>query len=162
MAKLKTLEDLYIHELKDMYSAETQLIDALPKVMEKVNSDELKNALDSHLCETKKQRDMVKGIIESHGKDPEGETCDAMKGLVKETEGTMKEDMEEMVMDAAIIGCCQRVEHYEMAGYGTARAFAQALGFSEDVKIISEIYEQEENADSYLTKIAVNTVNPSK
>ena len=160
MSKMKTLQDLYVHELQDLYSAETQLLDALPKVIDKASSKELVDGLKSHLEETKGHQKIVKGLIEAHGEEAGKETCDAMKGLVKETDSTMKEDMSDDLMDAALIACCQRVEHYEMAGYGTCRAYAQALGHKDDVAKISEIFGQEENADETLTKIAVNTVNP--
>lgn len=162
MAQMKTLKELYIHELQDLYNAEGQLEKALPKVIDKASSKELVDALSAHLEETKTHRSTVKALIESHGEKAGGEVCDAMKGLIKETDGTMEEDMTAQLMDAALIACCQRVEHYEMAGYGTCRAYAQALDLNDDVKKISEIFDQENTADSTLTKIAVNTVNPKK
>lgn len=160
MSKLKTLKDLYIHELQDMYSAETQLLDALPKVIDKTTDSKLKKAFESHLKETEGHQEKVGKLIKSHGEEPGKETCDAMKGLIKETDSTMKENMSDDVMDAALIACGQRVEHYEMAGYGTCRAYAQALDLTDDVKTISEIFSQEESADEKLTEIGVNVVNP--
>lgn len=159
---MKTLKELYVHELQDLYNAEGQLEKALPKVMQKVTSEELKEALANHLEETKGQKIMVKALIESHGETAGGETCDAMVGLLKETTKTMAEEMSPVIMDAALIACCQRIEHYEMAGYGTCRAYAQSLGLPDDVQKISEIFDQEHQADATLTKIAVNTVNPKK
>lgn len=160
MSTMKTLEDLYYHELQDMYSAEEQLTKALPDVIAAAKDSKLKTALKEHLEETKGQRDKVGKLLKSHGQTPGEETCKAMQGLVKETEATMKEDMTPELLDAALIACCQRVEHYEMAGYGTCRAYAQALDMKDDVKVISEIFDQEESADGTLTKIAVNVVNP--
>lgn len=157
--KMTSLNDLYIDELRDLYSAETQLLQALPKVIEKVTNNDLRKALQTHLEETKWQQETISEMIKGHDAQPGGEKCEAMAGLVKEADEMMQKPMTAEVMDAAMIACCQRVEHYEIAGYGTVRAYAQALGHKDDYKKLSEIFEQEEAADEKLTDIAVTSVN---
>ncbi len=159
MAELKNLNDLYIDELRDLFSAESQMCDALPKVIDKANNSDLKHALKDHLQETKKQRDTVKAVLNRHDKNAGGEKCKAMEGLINETEHMLSKDMTPEVCDAAIIACAQRIEHYEMAGYGTVRAYAKALNMDDDLNELNTIFEQEEGADSKLNKIALDTVN---
>jgi len=159
MAKMKELKDLYLDELQDLYSAESQLLEALPKVAKKATSKELKTALEAHLEETKTQQEKVAKLLESHDEKPGKETCLAMKGLIAETNKVMGEEMTPEVMDAAIIACAQRVEHYEISGYGTVRSFAESLGLKGDVKVITSIFEQEEAADQKLSSIAEGSVN---
>lgn len=159
MSKMKELKDLYLDELQDLYSAETQLIDALPKVAKKATSSELKKAIEAHLEETKTHQEKVEKLLKSHDEKPGKETCEAMKGLIKETEKMMGEDMTSEVCDAAIIACAQRVEHYEISGYGTVRSYAESLGLSDDVTVITSIFKQEEAADKKLSSIAEGSVN---
>ena len=157
--KLKNLEDLLQHEIKDLYSAETQLIDALPKMAKKVNSAKLKKALEDHLEETKKQKERLDKVAKKMKFDPSGETCKAMKGLIKEGEDMMKMDAEDDVKDAGIIASAQRVEHYEMAGYGTAAHYAERLGLKEVAALLNETLDEEKKADKKLNKIAKKSVN---
>lgn len=159
MAKMRELKDLYIDELQDLYSAEEQLMAALPKVAEKATDSKLKKAVEMHLKETEGHHEKVGKLIEGHGEKPGKETCDAMKGLIKEAEKMMGEPMTPEVMDAALIACAQRVEHYEISGYGTCRAWAESMGLKDDVKVLSEIFDQETAADEKLTKIAESAVN---
>src|SRR5436305_89506 len=123
-----SLRDLYLNELRDLYSAETQLIDALPKMAEAATAPELKQALLSHLDETHLHAQRLEQIFSALGEKPTGETCAAMKGLISEGEDYVKAGGVAAVRDAGLIGAAQRVEHYEMAGYGTARALALRLG----------------------------------
>lgn len=159
MSKMKELKDLYLDELQDLYSAESQLMEALPKVATKASNKTLKSAFEAHLQETKTHQQKVADLLKSHDEKPGKETCDAMKGLIKETEKMMGEEMTPEVMDAALIACAQRVEHYEMSGYGTVRSYAESLGLDKDVKVITSIFDQEAAADKKLSSIAEGTVN---
>jgi len=159
MAKMKELKDLYLEELQDLYSAESQLLKALPKMAKKATSPELKAAFESHLEETKTQQERVAELLKGHDEKPGEETCLAMKGLIAEAEKMMGEDMTPAVMDAALIASAQRVEHYEISGYGTVRSYAESLGLSDDVKVITSIFKQEEAADKKLSSIAEGSVN---
>lgn len=159
MAELKNLKDLYIDELRDLFNAESQMCDALPTVIDKANNSELKQALKDHLQETKNHRDKVKSVLNRHDKNAGGEKCHAMEGLINETEHMLSKDMTPEVCDAAIIACAQRIEHYEMAGYGTVKAYAKALKMDDDLSELSTIFKQEEGADSKLNQIALDTVN---
>ncbi len=159
MAKMRELKDLYIDELQDLYSAETQLIAALPKMAKKATNAKLKKAFEMHLEETKDQQAKVKKLIENHGEKPGKETCLAMEGLIEEAEKMMGEEMTPEVMDAAIIASAQRVEHYEISGYGTCRAWAERMELKDDEKVLAGILDQESAADEKLNKIAESTVN---
>ncbi len=153
-ATMTNLTDLLIHEIRDLYSAETQLIDALPKMAESAQSPDLKEAFESHLAETK---DHVSRLVDAAGKldaEPFGETCDAMKGLIEEGEETIGLNASPDVKDAALIAAAQRVEHYEMAGYGSAACFANCAGHSEVEDLLNETLSEEKEADSKLTHIA--------
>lgn len=152
--KMKSLEDLFHHELKDLYSAEQQLIEALPEMVKQATNTELKNAIENHLEETKAQKTRLEDVCDQLGIDPSGHTCKAMQGLIKEARELMKEDASPEVMDAALIAAAQRVEHYEIAGYGTACAFAESLGHSDIKEILGETLEEEKGADEKLTEIA--------
>lgn len=153
-SKMKSLEDLFEHQLKDLYSAETQLIDALPKMVEKASSSELKEAFKDHLDETKEHKTIVEKVCKELKIDPSGETCKAMKGLISEAKSMMEENATAEVMDAALIAEAQRVEHYEIAGYGTACTYADILGHKSVKEKLGKILDQEEKADKKLTKIA--------
>lgn len=156
---MKSLKDLFIHEIRDLYSAETQLTEALPKMAEKANDENLKNAFKSHLEETRKQKERLEQIGQSLKIDIKGEECQAMKGLIREGQEALEFKGDADVRDAAIIGAAQRVEHYEMAGYGTARNFAQRLGYNDAAKTLEETLNEEKSADKKLNDIAVNQVN---
>jgi ferritin-like metal-binding protein YciE len=151
---INNLEDLYYDQIRDLYSAETQLLEALPDLCEAASNDELRQALGSHLAETREQRERLAKICARHGIAPEGTTCEAMRGLVKEAANHASAVLAGDVRDAAIIASSNRVEHYEIAGYGAAKAFAQVLGFGEDVDLLDTSIEEEGAADKTLTKIA--------
>lgn len=157
--KLNTLEDLFHHQLRDLYSAEKQLIKALPEMAQKASTDELRNAFNEHLEETKKQKERIEKVCEKLDISPEGETCKAMEGLIKEAKEFMGENADADVMDAGLIADAQRVEHYEIAGYGTVCQFAERLGKNEIKQILGETLEEEKSADSKLMNIAKNKVN---
>lgn len=157
--KLNSLKDLLEHELKDLYSAETQLIDALPEMAKAASSSKLKQCFEDHLKETEKQLERLQQIAEMMEIDPSGETCPAMKGLVKESKELIKMQGEDSVKDAGLIAAAQRVEHYEMAGYGAAHTYAQQLDMKDAAKLLKETLEEEKKADTKLNKIALENVN---
>lgn len=159
--KLDSLRDLFIEELRDLYSAETQLVEALPKVVETADASELKSAIEHHLDETRGHVDRLETIFQEIGEDPSGETCEAMKGLIKEAEILLKAKGDPAVRDAGLIGAAQRVEHYEIAGYGTARSLARRLGHQEIAELIEKTLNEESKADEKLTSIAEGKVNIS-
>jgi ferritin-like metal-binding protein YciE len=159
MSKVKTLEDLYMGQLQDLYSAEDQLIRALPKVAEKATDKKLKETILAHLEETKGQRDRIVKILESHGEKGGEDVCKAMQGLIKETDEHLKDEMTPEVTDALIIACAQRVEHYEIAAYGTAATYAQMLDLPEDAEQLGMTLEEEKGADMKLNDIAMAGVN---
>ncbi len=159
MEKFNNLEDLFEHQIKDLYSAETQLINALPKMQENANDDSLKDAIGKHLDETKNQKTRLEEVAEECGIDPSGVTCEAMKGLVKEAQSFIAEDAEASVKDAGIIADAQRVEHYEISAYGTAIQYAKSLKHNTSVDKLEETLNEEKNADSMLNKIAESSVN---
>ena len=148
------LKDLYIDELKDLYSAENQLVKALPKMAKAACSDELRQGFEEHLEQTRGHVERLEEIFRSLGENPKGKKCVGMEGLVKEGSEVMEEDFEDAVMDAALIGAAQRVEHYEIAAYGTASEFAKILGESEHVSLLEETLEEEKETDQKLTKLA--------
>ncbi len=154
-----TLRDLYINELRDLYSAETQLIDALPVMAEAATSPELKLAFTSHLEETRGHAERLERIFAQLGEEPSGETCAAMKGLIKEGSEYAEAGGDDHVRDAGIIGAAQRVEHYEIAAYGTARALAMRLGETDAAEILQQTLDEESAADETLTDIAESEVN---
>jgi ferritin-like metal-binding protein YciE len=157
--KIKTMQDLYIMELQDLHSAETQLIAALPKMMEAATNEELKSAIEEHLEITKTQLERLESIFEELEEEAGGHECAAMKGLVKEGEEVMKEVEEPTVLDAALISAAQRVEHYEMAGYGAAKTYAQLLGYDKHAQLLEESLEEEKEADQILNDLALSDIN---
>jgi ferritin-like metal-binding protein YciE len=159
--KLESVNDLFLAELRDLYNAENQLVEALPKMAEAASSTELKKAFTHHLEETKKHVTRLGEIFKELKEDPKGETCEAMKGLVKEGEEFIHAKGEPEVRDAGLIGAAQRVEHYEMAGYGTARTLAQRLGFQDCAQILETTLKEEKAADEKLTTVAQSKVNPT-
>lgn len=154
--KVENLRDLYVEELQDLYNSENQIIKALPKIIKAVNSTELKDALQEHLEVTKEQSSRLEDIFSKLDEDPEGKKCKGMEGLLKEGEEVIKEDMDPDVRDAAIISAAQRVEHYEIAGYGCVRTYANLLGEEESAGILEEILSEEKEADSKLNSLAEN------
>jgi len=159
--EFNSLEDLFVEQLQDLYDAEKRLTAALPKMEEAAHSSELKQAFRQHLEETKQQISRLEQIFEKIGCTPERETCAAMKGLIEEGEQMINAKGDDAVRDAALIAAAQRVEHYEMAGYGTARNFAQRLGHDACAELLQETLDEEKNADQILTRIAESTVNVS-
>ncbi|HEY0791182.1 MAG TPA: ferritin-like domain-containing protein [Chthoniobacterales bacterium] len=159
--KLDSVRDLLLEELKDLYSAETQLVEALPKMAQAASSPELQSAFKQHLNETQGQVSRLEQVFQQLGQDPGGETCDAMKGLVKEAQHFLTAQGAKEVIDAGLIGAAQRVEHYEMAGYGTARTLAQQVGENQIANLLQQTLEEESQANEKLTAIAEKSVNPS-
>ncbi len=159
MNKLNNLEDLFHHQIKDLYSAEKQLINALPKMKENASSDSLKDAISTHLDETKNHKQRLEEIADDSGIEPGGMTCEAMKGLVSEAQSFISEDAADGVKDAGIIADAQRVEHYEISAYGTAMKFAESLNHSDAVDKLAMTLNEEKNADSMLNQIAEQSVN---
>ena len=157
--KLNTLEDLFHHELKDLYSAENQLLKALPKMAKAATNAELKAGFEEHLEQTKGQVERLEKIGKSLGKALTGHKCKAMEGLVEEGAELISEDAEDSVRDAGLIGAAQRVEHYEIAGYGTARALATRLGHEDFATLLGETLEEEKATDEKLTALAESAVN---
>ena len=158
--KLSTLKQLYIEELRDLYSAENQLLKALPKMAKGASSEELKLAFENHLDQTKVHVERLEEIFERLDETPKGKTCQAMKGLVEEGSEILGEDGEESVLDAGTIAVAQKVEHYEIASYGTVRTFAQLLGEDEAAELLQETLDEEGEADKLLTQLAQEIVNP--
>lgn len=155
---MKTLSDAFEHTLQDVYYAENKLVKALPKVEEAANGKKLKAAIAEHLKETKGQVKTLDKVFKSLKVKPKGEKCDAIEGLVKETEGIMKE-MKGEAKNAALLAACQAIEHYEIARYGTLREWAKVLGHSEAHDLLTEILDQEKAANSKLTNLAVSDIN---
>ena len=153
----QTLQELYISELKDLYSAEQQLVKALPKIVKAVESEDLSNAIASHLEETKNQVSRLEQIFESLGENPKGKKCIGMQGILEEGSETI-DDFEGSVLDAGVISAAQRVEHYEIAAYGSVCAYAELLQRTEDLGLLKETLEEEKNADEKLTQIS-ETIN---
>jgi ferritin-like metal-binding protein YciE len=149
-----SLRELYIDELRDLYNAETQLVKALPKMAKGAANDQLRDAFEEHLRQTSEHVSRLEQIFEQLGEKASGKKCLGMEGLVKEGAETLKEEYGDDVKDAAIIGAAQRVEHYEMAGYGTVRTFAELLGENEHVSLLEQTLEEEKQADQKLTELA--------
>ncbi len=158
---MKNLEELFEHQLKDLYSAEDQLTEALPKMVKNAKDSKLKKAFEDHLEETKTHKKRIKEICDELEIDPDGETCKAMKGLIKEAEGFLEEmkDGDDDVKNAGMIAEAQRVEHYEISGYGTAVRYAKELGHTEIAKKLQKTLDEEYNADEKLNDLAEDRLN---
>lgn len=157
--EFKSFEDLFESQLKDLYDAEQRITEALPKMADAATAAELKQAFTAHLRETEQQVQRLEQIFRLLGKAPERETCQAMKGLIAEGEEIVKAKADPDIRDAGLIAAAQRVEHYEMAGYGSARTFAQHLGHTEAARLLQTTLNEEGNADKKLTAIAEAGVN---
>lgn len=155
---MKTMADLFEHTLKDVYYAENALTKALPKVSKAAKSPELKKAVDDHLAETKDQISKLKKVFASIGVTAEGEKCDAIEGLIKESESLM-EEASGTALDAGLLAAAQAVEHYEIARYGSLREWAKLLGHDEAHTLLSEILDQEKAANNKLTNLAIASLN---
>jgi len=157
---LETLKELYLNELRDLYNAENQLIKALPKMAKGASSDELREAFEKHLQQTKGHLRRLEEVFEELGEKTKGKTCQAMKGLIEEGSEVLKADGDDSVIDAGIIVAAQKVEHYEIAGYGSVRTFAQLLGQDKSAELLQETLDEESEANELLNKLAEDIVNP--
>jgi ferritin-like metal-binding protein YciE len=158
--KLDTLQKLYTGELRDLYNAENQLLKALPKMAKAASSDDLKDAFEKHLEQTKGHVGRLEQIFKALGEKPKGKTCRAMKGLIEEGSEILQEDGEESILDAGIIVAAQKVEHYEIASYGSVRTFAHLLGQNKAAELLQATLDEESETDELLTRLAESIVNP--
>ena len=158
--KLDTLEKLYISELRDLYSAENQLLKALPKMAVGASSPELKEAFETHLEQTKGHVERLEELFEQRDESPKGKTCHAMKGLIEEGSEILKEEGENSVLDAGMIVAAQKVEHYEIASYGSVRTFAKLLGRDEEARLLQSTLDEESETNEILNRLAETIVNP--
>jgi ferritin-like metal-binding protein YciE len=156
---MKTLEDAFKHTLHDVYYAEIALTKALPKVAKAVSNKALKTAIEDHLAETKQQVKTLEKVFKSIGEKASGEKCDAIEGLIKETEGIIDEADGVVALNAAVIAAAQAVEHYEISRYGSLREWAKVLGHEEAHDLLTGILDEEKAANSKLTNLAVSTIN---
>lgn len=157
---LKTLHDLYVDELRDLYNAEHQVLKALPKMAKAASNPQLKDAFSQHLQQTEEQVRRLERIFRDMGKTPRGKKCIGMKGLIEEGQELLKEKADPAVKDAGLISAAQRVEHYEMAGYGTVRTYARTLGLSDAAQVLQQTLNEEGETDHKLTRLAESTINP--
>jgi ferritin-like metal-binding protein YciE len=155
----ETLQKLYIEQLKDLYSAEHQILEALPKMIQKATHSDLKRGFQEHYQQTEQQVQRLEEISEMIGEDLGGHECEGMKGLLKEGESAMEEFKDSDVLDAALIAAAQRVEHYEMAGYGCSRTYANMLGFADQATILQRTLDEEGETDKRLTELAETVIN---
>jgi ferritin-like metal-binding protein YciE len=158
--KMNTLQQLYTDELRDLYNAENQLLKALPKMAKAASSEELKDAFEKHLEQTKTHVERLEQVFEELGEKPKGKTCRAMKGLIEEGSEILEEEGEESVLDAGIIVAAQKVEHYEIAGYGSVRTFAHLLGKDKSAELLQATLDEESETNEILNKLAESVVNP--
>lgn len=157
--KLNTLKDLYIHELKDLYSAEKQLIKALPKMAKAASNQKLAESFETHLKQTREHASRLENVLAALDQTTRGPKCKGMEGVIKEGAEVIEEEADDEVRDAALIAAAQRVEHYEIAGYGTARTYAELLGDKAGAKILQTTLDEEAETDVKLTKLAESTIN---
>lgn len=154
MPALKSLRDLLVDELRDLHSAESQLVKALPKLAKAASNDELREGFEEHLEQTKEHVDRLDRCFKILGANAKGKTCHAMKGLIEEGSEAMEVDAPDMIRDANLIGAAQRVEHYEIAAYGTARSFAETLGETKIASLLQDTLDEEGDTDKRLTALA--------
>ena len=152
--EIDSLRKLYVEELKDLYSAEKQILQALPRMAKKASNPQLKAGFEEHTRQTEEQVKRLDSIFEGLGKSSRGKKCKGMEGLLEEGKEIMQEDMDEETRDAALIAAAQRVEHYEIAGYGTVRTYAQLLGEKDAVKLLQQTLDEEGATDKKLTALA--------
>lgn len=158
-SKMATLDDLYTDLLKDLYSAEKQLVKALPKIAKNAQSPDLQKAFQEHLKQTEGHVERIERIFSDMDGSPRGKKCVGMEGLIEEGNELLQEDVEPDVLDAGLIAAAQKVEHYEISGYGTARAWAQRLGYDSAARLLKQTLDEESLANEKLTKIAESHVN---
>jgi ferritin-like metal-binding protein YciE len=159
MPALETLHDLFVHELRDLFDAENQLIKALPLLAKAARNEALRESFELHTRETKEQVRRLETLFQALGVSPEGRKCKAMKGLVAEAKECIQEDADPAVLDASLIVAAQKVEHYEIAGYGSVRTFARVLKYEDAVRVLTQTLEEESATDEKLTQIA-QKLNP--
>ena len=157
--EMESLHELYVDELKDLYSAEKQIVKALPKMVKNATNPELREAFSNHLDETGGHVQRLEKIFQMLGEKAGGKKCKGMEGLIEEAKELLEEDASEEVLDAGLISKAQHVEHYEMAGYGTVRTYAEQLGFSDQAKLLQQTLDEEGKANELLTQIAESSVN---
>ena len=159
MAEMGTLHDAFVDELRDSYDAEKQLTKALPRMAKAAHSPELREAIESHLEETRQQVERLEQVFESLGEKPRGKHCDGIAGIIQEAQAVMQEDFDEPTADACLIASAQRAEHYEMAAYGTLVAWARAMGHDEAADLLQETLDEEKAADEKLNTLAEGGIN---
>ena len=159
MAQTATLHDAFIDELRDLYDAEKQITKALPKMIKATSAEELRNAFEAHLEETQDQVQRLEKVFESLEEKPRGKRCEGIAGILEEGQSIMSEDFEEGAMDAVLIAAAQRVEHYEMAAYGTLVAWAPAMGHEEAAELLQATLDEEKAADEKLSALAEGGIN---
>lgn len=152
---LNSLSELFIHEMRDLYSAEQQLVDAIPEMAEAASHSDLRDTFNTHLKETRSQLQRLEDIFGEMNVDPEGKWCEAMEGLIDEGQEIIEQSGQEAVKDAALIAAAQRIEHYEISGYGTVRTYAEELGYDDIADVLDNILSEEKNADQQLNEIAL-------
>jgi len=157
--ELETLRDLYVHELKDLYSAEQQLIKALPKMKQAARNRSLASAFNQHLEQTRRQAKRLEQILNRHDESTRAPKCEGMEGLISEGDKMASKDAQDDVRDAGLIASAQRVEHYEIAGYGCARTYAELLGDRQGARLLNTSLREEANTDKKLTKLAKDLIN---
>ncbi len=157
--KLESLKQLYLDELRDAYSAEDQITKALPKMIDAASSSQLSSAFQEHLDQTKRQMERLEKIFAMHSESPKGKTCKGMEGIIKEGEEFIKSRGDDATRDAALISAAQRVEHYEIAAYGTLRTYARMLNDTEAVTLLQQTLDEESNTDEKLTRLAESSIN---
>jgi ferritin-like metal-binding protein YciE len=157
---LNKLDELLVEELQDLYDAESQLVKALPKMAKAASNDSLRRAFEDHLEQTKGHVNRLEKVFQSLGQKAKSKTCEAMKGLIEEADDFLGESAEASVRDAGMIACAQKVEHYEMAGYGSVRTWAEQLGRREAAQLLQQTLDEEKAADKKLTQIAESMSNP--
>jgi ferritin-like metal-binding protein YciE len=162
MAKPEHLQDLYVEELRDLYNAEKQILKALPKMAERASNQELQTAFQMHTDQTERQVERLERIFDDLGTKPTGKHCKGMEGLIEEGKELLeKKNANPDALDAGLIAAAQKVEHYEIAGYGTVRTLAEQLGFSEHARLLQETLDEEGETDKKLTRLAESRINPA-
>ena len=157
--EIETLKELYIHELKDLHSAETQMVKALPKMAKAASDDDLVAGFEDHLAQTEEHVNRLEKILESHAESVRGPKCKGMEGLIEEGKEIMEETADDDVRDAGLISAAQRVEHYEIAGYGCARTYAELLGDRKGAELLNRTLQEEGETDKKLTELAKSLIN---
>jgi len=157
--KIETMEDLFLEQVEDLYDAERRLVKALPKMADASTSQSLRQAFEAHWIETEGHISRLEDVFRTMGQDPKGQTCDAMKGLISEGEDLIDDIDESLLRDAGLIAAANRVEHYEIAAYGSARTFAEILGLSQAATLLDQTLQEEKKADQKLTQLAETMIN---